>query len=115
MPLLSLRATLRRESRYPNPAIVISLIVLFYYSGGGADGSMLLFPTVEPNFEANNGISDSVNNLIPFMQKHNTISAGDIVQFAGAVALSNCPVRNIRFPLFSFVPHTICYSGCPST
>ncbi|PSR99454.1 hypothetical protein PHLCEN_2v4133 [Hermanssonia centrifuga] len=59
--------------------------------GGGADGSMLLFPTVEPNFSANNGIDDSVNNLIPFMQKHNTISAADIVQFAGAVAVSNCP------------------------
>ncbi|PSR85708.1 hypothetical protein PHLCEN_2v5355 [Hermanssonia centrifuga] len=61
------------------------------FSGGGADGSMLLFPTVEPNFSANNGIDDSVNNLIPFMQKHNTISAGDLVQFAGAVALTNCP------------------------
>ena len=63
-----------------------------FYSGGGADGSMLLFPTVEPNFGANNGIDDSVNNLIPFMQKHNTISAGDLVQFAGAVAITNCPV-----------------------
>ncbi|GJE85328.1 manganese peroxidase isoform 4 [Phanerochaete sordida] len=60
-------------------------------AGGGADGSMLLFPTIEPNFEANNGIDDSVNNLIPFMQTHNTISAGDLVQFAGAVALANCP------------------------
>ncbi|EKM55992.1 uncharacterized protein PHACADRAFT_256991 [Phanerochaete carnosa HHB-10118-sp] len=60
-------------------------------AGGGADGSMLLFPTIEPNFSANNGISDSVNNLIPFMQKHNTISAGDLVQFAGAIALTNCP------------------------
>ncbi|OCH92288.1 manganese peroxidase precursor [Obba rivulosa] len=59
--------------------------------GGGADGSMLLFPTIEPNFSANNGIDDSVNNLIPFLAKHPTISAGDLVQFAGAVALSNCP------------------------
>lgn len=56
---------------------------------------MLLFPTVEPNFSANNGIDDSVNNLIPFMAKHPTISAADIVQFAGAVALTNCPVRNL--------------------
>ena len=64
-----------------------------HYSGGGADGSMLIFPTVEPIFPANNGISDSVNNLIPFMAKHPTITAGDLVQFAGAVALSNCPVR----------------------
>jgi manganese peroxidase len=52
---------------------------------------MLLFPTVEPNFSANNGIDDSVNNLIPFLSKH-AVSAGDLVQFAGAVALSNCPV-----------------------
>ena len=58
---------------------------------------MLLFPTVEPNYPANSGIDDSVNNLIPFMQTHDTISAGDIIQFAGAVALSNCPVRAIAF------------------
>ncbi|KAJ7085123.1 manganese peroxidase [Mycena belliarum] len=60
-------------------------------AGGGADGSMLLFPTVEPNFAANNGIDDSVNNLIPFLTSHPTVSAGDLVQFAGAVGLSNCP------------------------
>ncbi|KIP07900.1 fungal class II heme-containing peroxidase [Phlebiopsis gigantea 11061_1 CR5-6] len=58
--------------------------------GGGADGSMLLFPTVEPLFVANNGISDSVNNLLHFLPLHN-VTAGDLVQFAGAVALSNCP------------------------
>ena len=52
---------------------------------------MLLFPTVEPLFEANNGISDSVNNLLHFLPRHN-VTAGDLVQFAGAVALSNCPV-----------------------
>ena len=52
---------------------------------------MLIFPTVEPAFFANLGIADSVNNLIPFLSKHN-VSAGDLVQFAGAVALSNCPV-----------------------
>ena len=51
---------------------------------------MLLFPTVEPLFAANNGIDDSVNNLIPFMAKHPTISAGDLVQFAGAVGINNC-------------------------
>ncbi|KAJ7484858.1 manganese peroxidase [Mycena galericulata] len=60
-------------------------------AGGGADGSMLLFPLVEPEFAANNGIDDSVNNLIPFLARHPTISAGDLVQFAGAVAVSNCP------------------------
>ena len=55
---------------------------------------MLIFPTVEPFFHANAGIDDSVNNLIPFMANHR-VSAGDLVQFAGAVALSNCPVSCI--------------------
>ncbi|KAJ6571268.1 manganese peroxidase [Mycena capillaripes] len=59
-------------------------------AGGGADGSPLLFPTIEPNFAANNGIDDSVNNLLPLLARH-PVSAGDLVQFAGAVALSNCP------------------------
>ena len=53
---------------------------------------MLLFPTIELTFSANNDIDDSVNNLMPFMQAHNTISPSDIVQFASAVALSSCPV-----------------------
>ncbi|KAF8572682.1 class II peroxidase [Ramaria rubella] len=43
-------------------------------AGGGADGSMHIFPDVEPNFPANLGISDS-----------------DLIQFAGAVGISNCP------------------------
>ncbi|KAJ7211306.1 manganese peroxidase [Mycena pura] len=60
------------------------------HAGGGADGSMLLFPTIEPNFNASDGIDDSVNNLLPFLAKYK-VSAGDLVQFAGAVALSNCP------------------------
>ena len=55
---------------------------------------MLIFPTVEPAFFANLGISDSVNNLIPFLSQFPTISAGDLVQFAGAVAISNCPVSS---------------------
>ncbi|KAJ7111693.1 manganese peroxidase [Mycena epipterygia] len=64
--------------------------LVFYLPGGGADGSMLLFPTVEPNFHANNGIDDAVNNLLEILPKAG-VSAGDLVQFAGAVALSNCP------------------------
>lgn len=62
------------------------------FSGTGADGSLLLFPTIEPEFHANNGIDDSVNNLLPFLDLNPTVSAGDLVQLAGAVALSNCPV-----------------------
>ena len=62
------------------------------FPGGGADGSMLIFPDVEPNFGANNGISDSVEllntNIVP---KHPDISAGDIIQFGTAIAVSLCP------------------------
>ena len=52
---------------------------------------MLIFPEVEPNYPANLGISDSVGVLLPFLQSHPTIGAADLVQFAGAVALTNCP------------------------
>lgn len=59
---------------------------------------MLIFPTVEPAFFANLGIADSVNNLIPFLSQFPKISAGDLVQFAGAVAITNCPVStSVRF------------------
>lgn len=39
---------------------------------------------IEPNFDANEGIDDPVNNLLPFLKKHDKVSAGDLVQFAGA-------------------------------
>lgn len=59
------------------------------FAGGGADGSVLLFPA-EGNFSANNGISDSIDFLTPFLANHN-VSAGDLVQFAGAAGLTQCP------------------------
>ena len=67
---------------------------------------MLIFPTVEPAFFANLGIADSVNNLIPFLSQFPKISAGDLVQFAGAVAITNCPVSMIRSPATSPKAHT---------
>ncbi|KIJ33523.1 class II peroxidase [Sphaerobolus stellatus SS14] len=60
-------------------------------SGGGADGSMLIFPDVEPNFPPNNGIADSVDSLTPFLAAHPEISAGDLIQFSAAVGITNCP------------------------
>ena len=60
---------------------------------------MLIFPTVEPAFFANLGIADSVNNLIPFLSQFPKISAGDLVQFAGAVAITNCPVSSSQCSL----------------
>ncbi|KAF7304097.1 Manganese peroxidase [Mycena indigotica] len=59
-------------------------------AGGGADGSFLLFPDQEPNFPGNEGTDDSVQALLPFLQRHN-VTAGDLIQFAGAVAIGNCP------------------------
>lgn len=58
--------------------------------GHGADGSMILFAEIETNFAANNGIDDSVDLLAPLLQKHK-VSAGDLIQFANAVGLTNCP------------------------
>ncbi|KIJ56377.1 class II peroxidase [Sphaerobolus stellatus SS14] len=61
------------------------------FPGGGADGSVLVFPDVEANFPANLGISDAIGNLLPVLGRNPTITAGDLVQFAGAVAVGNCP------------------------
>ncbi|KZT37218.1 manganese peroxidase [Sistotremastrum suecicum HHB10207 ss-3] len=60
------------------------------FGGGGADGSMITFPDVEPNFGANNGIDDSVDALTPFLALHN-VTSGDLIQFAAAVGITNCP------------------------
>ncbi|KAI0063642.1 manganese peroxidase 2 [Artomyces pyxidatus] len=58
--------------------------------GGGADGSISTFSDIETNFHANNGVDEIVEEQRPFLAKHN-ITAGDFIQFAGAVGLSNCP------------------------
>jgi hypothetical protein len=58
--------------------------------GGGADGSIITFDEIETVFAANNGIDDIVDIQKPFIAKYN-ISAGDFIQFAGAVGVSNCP------------------------
>lgn len=39
---------------------------------------------------ANSNVEDLVKSLTPLLQQFN-VSAGDLVQFAGAVGLSNCP------------------------
>ncbi|KAE9406778.1 manganese peroxidase [Gymnopus androsaceus JB14] len=51
------------------------------HAGGGADGSMLIFPDVEPNYAANLGIADSVNDLLPYLRSGQfpTITAGDLI------------------------------------
>ncbi|THG95732.1 hypothetical protein EW145_g7907 [Phellinidium pouzarii] len=60
------------------------------FNGTGADGSMIIFSEIETNFAANNGIDDSVDALSPFLTRHN-VTAGDLIQFAGAFGITNCP------------------------
>lgn len=52
--------------------------------GTGADGSMIIFSDIETAFAANDGIDDPVNALKPFLTRHD-VTAGDLIQFAGAV------------------------------
>ncbi|KAF9467309.1 class-II peroxidase [Collybia nuda] len=58
--------------------------------GGGADGSIITFDKIETAFHANGGIDEIVEKQKSFVEKYN-ISAGDFIQFAGAVGVSNCP------------------------
>ncbi|KAI0047650.1 class II peroxidase [Auriscalpium vulgare] len=59
-------------------------------AGGGADGSISVFDDIETAFHANGGIDDIIDTQAPFVARHN-ISAGDFIQFAGAVGITNCP------------------------
>ncbi|KAK0457279.1 manganese peroxidase 1 precursor [Desarmillaria tabescens] len=59
-------------------------------SGGGADGSIVTFSDIETAFHANNGIDGIVEVQRPFISTHN-MTAGDFIQLAGAVGVSNCP------------------------
>ncbi|KAK7679024.1 hypothetical protein QCA50_017968 [Cerrena zonata] len=66
--------------------------------GGGADGSIAIFDTIEPFFHPNLGTDEIISLQKPIMAKHN-ISVADFIQFAGAVAISNCPGAP-RLPVF---------------
>ncbi|KAI0677137.1 manganese-dependent peroxidase-like protein, partial [Trametes maxima] len=59
------------------------------FGGGGADGSIITFDNVETAFHANNGIDEIVNTQKPIIARHN-LTAGDFIQLAGAVGVSNC-------------------------
>ncbi|KAK0207355.1 manganese peroxidase 1 precursor [Armillaria fumosa] len=62
----------------------------FTKGGGGADGSIVTFSDIETAFHANNGIDGIVEVQRPFITAHN-MTAGDFIQLAGAVGVSNCP------------------------
>ena len=46
-------------------------------SGGGADGSIAIFESIETNFPANLGVDEIVNEQAPFIARHN-ITPGDL-------------------------------------
>ncbi|KAL1942763.1 hypothetical protein VTO73DRAFT_5003 [Trametes versicolor] len=60
------------------------------FGGGGADGSISIFASIETNFHASLGIDEIVGEQAPFIARHN-LTVGDFIQFAGAVGVSNCP------------------------
>ncbi|KAI5117417.1 hypothetical protein M0805_005477 [Coniferiporia weirii] len=60
------------------------------FTGGGADGSIIIFADIETNFSENLGTDDGVDALAPFLTRHN-VTAGDLIQFAAAFGLTNCP------------------------
>lgn len=63
--------------QYRGILTAISLIVSIPSSGGGADGSMIVFSDIETNFHANLGIDEIVGEQKPFIAKHN-ITPGDL-------------------------------------
>ena len=50
---------------------------MFVASGGGADGSIAIFESIETNFHANLGVDEIVNEQAPFIARHN-ITPGDL-------------------------------------
>ncbi|KAI0063644.1 heme peroxidase [Artomyces pyxidatus] len=58
--------------------------------GGGADGSIAAFASVETAYHANSGIDDIIFAQAPYIAAYN-ITPGDFIQFAAAVGVSNCP------------------------
>ncbi|KAJ3537425.1 hypothetical protein NM688_g6693 [Phlebia brevispora] len=60
------------------------------FGGGGADGSIAIFPQVETNFQANVGLDEVVEGQRVFLERSG-MGVADFIQFAGAVALTNCP------------------------
>ena len=59
--------------------------------GGGADGSLITFASVELNQTGNNdaGVSDGVLLLTPLVDQFN-VTARDLLYFAAAVGVTNC-------------------------
>ncbi|EMD39914.1 GP generic peroxidase [Gelatoporia subvermispora B] len=75
------------------------------FGGEGADGSIITFSRTELSYPANKGLELIVDALGHFADAHG-VSYGDIIQFAGAVATSNCPGAP-RLPFHAGRPNAI--------
>ena len=62
---------------------------MVFTSGGGSDGSIMIFDDIETAFHPNIGLDEIVKLQKPFVAKHN-VTPGDFIAFAGAVGISNC-------------------------
>ena len=51
-------------------------------SGGGADGSIAIFESIETNFHASLGLDEIVNEQRPILQRHNLTTADLYAYFA---------------------------------
>ncbi|KAL0961474.1 hypothetical protein HGRIS_006418 [Hohenbuehelia grisea] len=60
------------------------------FPGGGADGSILQYADIELSNFANGGLDSFVNPLRAVADKYQ-VTYGDMIQFASAVGVSNCP------------------------
>ncbi|KAF8960671.1 heme peroxidase [Flammula alnicola] len=58
--------------------------------GGGADGSILTFSSIEETYPNNPQLQSAIENLKPLSIRHN-ITDGDLLHYAAAVAISSCP------------------------
>ncbi|KAF7323448.1 Peroxidase [Mycena chlorophos] len=59
------------------------------FSGGGADGSLIMFANTELGYDSNDGLDDIVSAEKKIADRHH-VSYGDFIQFAAVVSVRNC-------------------------
>ncbi|KAF7308768.1 Peroxidase [Mycena kentingensis (nom. inval.)] len=75
------------------------------FPGGGADGSIIAFSDVELTYGANDGLDEIVDDERKLADKYG-VSYGDMIQFAAAVSVRNCPGGPL-IPFLAGRPHAI--------
>ena len=59
------------------------------FTGGGADGSIILFGDIETAFAENDGTGDGVDALSPFLTRHLVSAGGDTISIHILFSSSN--------------------------